>query len=186
MLQREHSAILSTFIKLPFVIKSFVLSILEWPFYTGFTVCKNVQSSHLKKNKIYSEECIKTHMHIFRPRQKHMQSLKKIGLNCRESCAHQVPLALKAKIRKRTKIRNRYNQAPHLTQDTNGTVITSQLDITNERQEVSLFQAGDHKALINNMGKVHKMGKARWRSIACKVFSFNARVSLIIINKVLK
>ena len=38
MLQGEHSAILLTFIKLPFVIKIFVLSILEWPFYTGFTV----------------------------------------------------------------------------------------------------------------------------------------------------
>ena len=34
----EHSAILSTFIKLPFVIKIFVLSIFEWLFYTGFTV----------------------------------------------------------------------------------------------------------------------------------------------------
>ena len=38
MPQGEHSAILSTFIKLPFVIKIFVLSIFEWPFYTGFTV----------------------------------------------------------------------------------------------------------------------------------------------------
>ena len=38
MLQGEHSAILSTFIKLPFVIKIIVLSISEWPFYTGFTV----------------------------------------------------------------------------------------------------------------------------------------------------
>ena len=38
MLQGEHSAILSTFIKLPFVIKIFVLSIFEWPFYTCFTV----------------------------------------------------------------------------------------------------------------------------------------------------
>ena len=38
MLQGEHSAILSTFIKLPFVIKIFVLSIFERPFYTGFTV----------------------------------------------------------------------------------------------------------------------------------------------------
>ena len=38
MLQGEHSAILSTFIRLPFVIKTFVLSIFEWPFYTGFTV----------------------------------------------------------------------------------------------------------------------------------------------------
>ena len=34
----EHSAILSTFIQLPFVIKISVLSIFEWPFHTGFTV----------------------------------------------------------------------------------------------------------------------------------------------------
>ena len=38
MLQGEHSAILLTCIKLPFVIKIFVLSIFEWLFYTGFTV----------------------------------------------------------------------------------------------------------------------------------------------------
>ena len=38
MLQGEHSAIPSTFIKLPIVIKIFVLPIFEWPFYTGFTV----------------------------------------------------------------------------------------------------------------------------------------------------
>ena len=38
MLQGEHSAIFLTFIKLPFVIKTFVLSIFEWAFYTGFTV----------------------------------------------------------------------------------------------------------------------------------------------------
>ena len=38
MLQGEHSAILLTFIKLPFVIQIFVLSIFEWLFYTGFTV----------------------------------------------------------------------------------------------------------------------------------------------------
>ena len=38
MLQGEHSAIRLAFIKLPFVIKIFVLSIFEWPFYTGFTV----------------------------------------------------------------------------------------------------------------------------------------------------
>ena len=47
------------------------------------------------------------------------------------------------------KIRNRYNQAPHLTQDTNGKTTTSQLDITNESQEVSPFPAGDQKALTN-------------------------------------
>ena len=38
MLQGDQSAILLTFIKLPSVIKIFVLSIFEWPFYTGFTV----------------------------------------------------------------------------------------------------------------------------------------------------
>ena len=37
MPQGDHFAILSTFIRLPFVIKIFVLSIFEWPFYTGFT-----------------------------------------------------------------------------------------------------------------------------------------------------
>ena len=36
MLHGEHSAILSIFIKLLFVIKIFVLSIFEWPYYTGF------------------------------------------------------------------------------------------------------------------------------------------------------
>ena len=36
---------LLTFIKLPFVIKIFVLSIFEWPFHTGFTVMTNNQVS---------------------------------------------------------------------------------------------------------------------------------------------
>ena len=38
MLEGEHSAILSTFIKLPFSIKTFVLSIFKRPLKTGFTV----------------------------------------------------------------------------------------------------------------------------------------------------
>ena len=45
-------------------------------------------------------------------------------------------------------IRNRYNQTRHLTQDTNGKVTTSQLDITNESQEVSPFPADEHKINI--------------------------------------
>ena len=36
--KEEHSAILSTSIKLSFVIKIFVLSNFEWPLKTGFTV----------------------------------------------------------------------------------------------------------------------------------------------------
>ena len=59
------------------------------------------------------------------------------------------------KVRKRVKIRNRYNQASHLTQDTNGKVTTSKLDITRESQEVSPFSAGDHKAAINRRAREH-------------------------------
>ena len=59
------------------------------------------------------------------------------------------------KVRKREKIRNRYNQVPHLTQDTNGKVTNSQLDITNENQEVSPFPAHDHKASINRRARKH-------------------------------
>ena len=50
------------------------------------------------------------------------------------------------KVSKGAKIRNRCNQVPHPTQDTNGKVTLSQLDTTNESQEVSPFPAGDHKA----------------------------------------
>ena len=50
------------------------------------------------------------------------------------------------KVSNDAKIRNRHNQEPHLTQDTNGKVTNSQLDTTNESQEVSLFPADDHKA----------------------------------------
>ena len=42
MLQGEHSAILSTFIKLPFVIKIFDLSIYEWLFKLQRFYCKQV------------------------------------------------------------------------------------------------------------------------------------------------
>ena len=63
------------------------------------------------------------------------------------------------KVRKRAKIRNQYSKASHLTQDTNGEVTTSQLDITNENQEVSLFPAGDQKALINRRTRRHNKNK---------------------------
>ena len=39
-LQGEHSAILSTSIKLPFAIKTLVLSIFKWRLKTGFTVIR--------------------------------------------------------------------------------------------------------------------------------------------------
>ena len=58
-------------------------------------------------------------------------------------------------VSKGAKIRNRYNQVSHLTQDTNGKVTHLQLDTTNESQEVSPFPAGDHKAHINRHIQMH-------------------------------
>ena len=49
MLQVEHSAILSTFIKLPFVIKPFVFVYFEWQLYTGFTVLLNIYKTLVKQ-----------------------------------------------------------------------------------------------------------------------------------------
>ena len=70
------------------------------------------------------------------------------------------------KVRKRAKIRNRYNKASQLIQDTNGKVTTSQLDITNESQEVSLFPAGDHKASTNRRAQKRFMHNGRVPVIA--------------------
>ena len=69
------------------------------------------------------------------------------------------PTTLLSKVSKGAKNRNRYNQVPHLTQDTNGKVTNSQLEHTNESQEVSLFPAGDHKAQINRRAQRHNKHK---------------------------
>ena len=63
------------------------------------------------------------------------------------------------KVNKGAKIRNRYNQVPHLTQDTNWKVTNSQLDTTKESQEVSPFLTGDHKAHINRRAQRHSKHK---------------------------
>ena len=66
------------------------------------------------------------------------------------------------KVRNRAKIRNRYNQAPHLTQVTKGKVTTSQLDILNESQESNPFPAGDHKASINRRTRKRKKTRQKY------------------------
>ena len=63
------------------------------------------------------------------------------------------------KVNEGAKIRNRYNQVPRLTQDTNGKVTNSQLDTTDEGQEITLFRAGDHKAHINRRAQRHSKHK---------------------------
>ena len=70
---------------------------------------------------------------------------------------------IRAIVSKGAKIRNRYNQVPHLTQDTNGKVTNSRLDTTNESQEVSPFPAGDHKAHINRHVQRHSKHKTETR-----------------------
>ena len=72
---------------------------------------------------------------------------------------HTMGVTINNKVSKGAKIRNRYNQVPHLTQDTNGKVTNSQLDTTNESQEVSPFPAGDHKAHINRRIQRHSKHK---------------------------
>ena len=52
-----HSAILLTFIKLPFAIKIFVLSIFEWPFYTGFTCIISATTDILTGRKTLCRLC---------------------------------------------------------------------------------------------------------------------------------
>ena len=66
------------------------------------------------------------------------------------------------KVSKGAKIRNQYNRVPHLIQDTIRKVTNSQLDTTNESQEVSPFPAGDHKAHINR--RKHKTEQKHKRS----------------------
>ena len=70
-----------------------------------------------------------------------------------------IVMLINDKVSKVAKIGNRYNQVPHPTQDTNGKVTNSQLDTTNETQEVSPFPAGDHKAQINRRAQRHNNHK---------------------------
>ena len=76
-------------------------------------------------------------------------------------CERQIflPKSESMKVSKGANIRNRYNQVPHLTKDTNGKVTNSQLDTTTKSQAVSPFPAGDHKAHINRHVQRHSKHK---------------------------
>ena len=63
------------------------------------------------------------------------------------------------KVIKGAKIRNQYNQVPHMTQYTNGKVTNSQLDNVNESQEVGPFPAGNHIAQTNRRIQRHSKHK---------------------------
>ena len=53
------------------------------------------------------------------------------------------------KVRKTAKIRKRYNQVPHLTQDTTWSSNKKTINITNKSLEDSPFPANDHKAAMS-------------------------------------
>ena len=53
-------------------------------------------------------------------------------------------VADKIRLRKTARIRNRYNQVPHLSQDTKWESNKITINITNKSQEVSPFPSGDH------------------------------------------
>ena len=67
----EHSAILLNCIKLPFVTKTFVLSIFKWPLKTGFTV--------LLFLKIFN---ISTSIAAFCPHERMRNVESQLGLHC--------------------------------------------------------------------------------------------------------
>ena len=59
------------------------------------------------------------------------------------------------KVSKGAKIRNRYNQVPHLTQDTDGKITNSQVDTTNESQESKSNMLSLATALTKNLVEVY-------------------------------
>ena len=62
------------------------------------------------------------------------------------------------KVSKTGKIRNRYNQVPHLTRDTTWESDKTQFSITNKSQEDSPFPAGDHNIATNRRESMTNTG----------------------------
>ena len=94
------------------------------------------------------------------------------------SDARMFNVAVPFKVRKTAKIRKRYNQVAHLTQDTTWESNKNTINITNKSQEVSPFPSGDLKAAMNRRESIrntrqkkqmiHKRSTAFERSV--KIF----------------
>ena len=98
-------------------------------------------------------------MKCYNVRQSNMQLSSSLLIIHSALCYYTDKRQVIIKVSKGAKIRSRYNQVPHPTQDTNGKVTNSQLDTTNKSREVSPFQAGDHKAHINRRAQRHSKHK---------------------------
>ena len=69
----------------------------------------------------------------------------------------------------RCKYRESIQSSTTPEQDTNGKVTNSQLDTTNDSQEVSPFPAGDHKARVNRRVQRHCKHKTEKHKISILV-----------------
>ena len=67
-----------------------------------------------------------------------------------------VELCVRYDSKKGAKIRNQYNQVPHLTQDTKWKSNNYTINTTNKSQKVSPYPAGDHKAAMSRPRKHDK------------------------------
>ena len=87
-----------------------------------------------------------------------------------------------SKVKKKTKIRN---QVPHLTRDTIWqSDKNTRKHLTQESQEVSSFQAGDHKAATNRQDKPYfPQIQDRYHKICRPLQSWNKRSSITIFDQ---
>ena len=152
---------------------------LYWTYHRLLHMRVAVKSHALpiyKKNRIASLLCIfETTIHVPLPYIKVPQKMSRLtaisdfasskwniaslDIACESSVSRQYTWNTNIKVSKGAKIRNRYNQVPHLTQDTNGKMTNSQLDTTNKSKAVSPFPADDHKAQINRRAQRHSKHK---------------------------
>ena len=77
------------------------------------------------------------------------------------------------KVRKTARIRNRYNQVPHLSQDTKWESNKITINISNKSQEVSPFPSGDYKAAMNRR---ESLTLTSWLYFCLVLLCFHARL----------
>ena len=92
------------------------------------------------------------------------------------------------KVRMTAKIRKRYNQVTHLTQDTTWeSNKKNTIDITNKSQEVSPFPADDHRAAMNRRDSMrntrHKNANDPQKKYGLGTVSKNFTVGLKLVSQ---
>ena len=84
------------------------------------------------------------------------------------------------------KIRKRYNQVQHLTQDTTWESNKYTINITNKSQEVSPFPAGDHKPAMNRRESMRNTRRKTQMIHPLKSSNFRSPLLLKISNSLKK